>query len=87
MQKFKSVNTTKSINSVEKITCDICNKEIKKGDIVLIDLWAKMNTERGTVADITWDGYAGSEIGCHLWRTGKGTSGNKDRPWSKIRPK
>ena len=38
------------------------NKEIKEGDFVLIDLWAKPNHERGTWSDITWTGYMGSEV-------------------------
>ncbi len=38
------------------------NKEIKEGDLVLIDLWAKPNHERGTWSDITWTGYMGSEV-------------------------
>lgn len=33
--------------------------EIKKGDLILIDLWAKENNELGVYADITWMGYAG----------------------------
>lgn len=37
-------------------------KPIKKGDFVLIDLWAKMDTPAGTIADITWTGYAGDKI-------------------------
>lgn len=36
-------------------------KPIKKGDFVLIDLWAKMNTPTATIADITWTGYAGEK--------------------------
>ena len=33
--------------------------EIKKGDLILIDLWAKEDNELGVYADITWMGYAG----------------------------
>lgn len=35
---------------------------INQGDFVLIDLWAKMNTPDAVMADITWVGYAGSEV-------------------------
>jgi Xaa-Pro dipeptidase len=37
-------------------------KEIKKGDLVLIDLWAKMNTPNATMADITWTGFVGESV-------------------------
>ena len=33
---------------------------IKKGDTILIDLWAKLKTPDAVFADITWCGYAGS---------------------------
>jgi Xaa-Pro aminopeptidase len=35
---------------------------IKKGDLVLIDLWAKTNKARSVYADITWMGYIGTEV-------------------------
>lgn len=35
---------------------------IKKGDLVLIDMWAKMNDPEGVYADITWMGYVGEEV-------------------------
>lgn len=38
------------------------NKKIKKGDFVLIDLWAKPNKEDAVWADITWVGYGGKQI-------------------------
>lgn len=37
------------------------NYEIKIGDRVLIDLWAKVNTRRGIYCDITWCGFVGDE--------------------------
>ncbi len=36
--------------------------EIKKGDIVLLDLWAKKNVSHSVYADITWMGYAGESV-------------------------
>lgn len=33
--------------------------EIKPGDLILIDLWAKEDVSYGVYADITWMGYAG----------------------------
>lgn len=35
---------------------------IEKGDIVLIDMWAREKTEDSVYADITWMGFCGSEI-------------------------
>ncbi|MGN1098168.1 MAG: M24 family metallopeptidase [Clostridia bacterium] len=35
---------------------------ICRGDLVLIDLWAKKNTGDSVYADITWMGYCGSDI-------------------------
>jgi Xaa-Pro dipeptidase len=37
-------------------------KEIKKGDFVLIDLWAKLNKPSGVWADITWTGFVGETV-------------------------
>ena len=36
--------------------------EICEGDLVLIDMWAKMDDPEGVYADITWMGYVGKEI-------------------------
>jgi len=36
--------------------------EIKRDNLVLIDLWAKLNKPDAVVADITWMGYTGTEI-------------------------
>ena len=38
------------------------HKEIKIGDFVLIDLWAKPDKENGVWADITWTGYMGDSV-------------------------
>ena len=35
---------------------------IKKGDLVLIDMWAKMDDPEGVYADITWMGYVGTNV-------------------------
>ncbi len=37
-------------------------KEIKIGDFVLIDLWAKPKKANGVWADITWTGYVGDSV-------------------------
>jgi len=38
------------------------NKKIRKGDFVLIDLWAKVNKEDAVWADITWVGCVGNSV-------------------------
>ena len=38
------------------------HKQIKNGDFVLIDLWAKVNRDDAVWADITWVGYMGKTI-------------------------
>lgn len=39
---------------------------IHEGDVVLIDMWAKMNVPNGVYADITWMGYVGKEVPEHV---------------------
>lgn len=36
--------------------------EIKEKDVVLIDMWAKMDKEEAVYADITWMGYVGKDV-------------------------
>lgn len=38
------------------------HSDIVKGDVVLIDMWAKNNVPNGVYADITWMGYVGEEV-------------------------
>lgn len=38
------------------------HNKIKRGDFVLIDLWAKPNNEDGVWADITWVGFVGTSV-------------------------
>lgn len=35
---------------------------IRKGDLILMDLWAKYNVDNAVFGDITWMGYAGEDI-------------------------
>lgn len=39
-----------------------CSREIKKGDLVLIDLWAREKKDESVYADITWMGYCGENV-------------------------
>jgi Xaa-Pro dipeptidase len=36
--------------------------QIRRGDLLLIDLWAKLNQPEAVYADITWMGYLGSSV-------------------------
>ncbi|MDO5329973.1 MAG: M24 family metallopeptidase [Bacillota bacterium] len=38
------------------------HSKIHKGDLVLIDMWAKMDDPEGVYADITWMGYVGESV-------------------------
>lgn len=38
------------------------NDDIHEDDLVLIDMWAKMDTPKGVYSDITWMGYVGEEV-------------------------
>jgi len=52
------------------------DREIKKGDLVLIDFWAKVaNDPRAVYYDATWMGYCGAEVPARMrevWETVKG---------------
>jgi Xaa-Pro aminopeptidase len=37
------------------------NREIRRGDCLLMDVWAKVDGPQGVYYDITWTGYCGSE--------------------------
>jgi Xaa-Pro aminopeptidase len=38
------------------------DSEIKEGDFILIDLWAKLDKPRAVFSDLTWTCYAGKEV-------------------------
>ncbi len=38
------------------------HSRIEKGDVVLIDMWAKKNEKNAVYGDITWMGYVGTEV-------------------------
>jgi len=35
---------------------------IKKGDLIMIDIWARLNVKSAPFADITWMGYCGKKV-------------------------
>ncbi len=45
------------------------NSPIRKGDVILLDLWCKMRTPRAVYADITWMGYAGMNVPDEVQKT------------------
>ncbi|MFZ1976734.1 MAG: M24 family metallopeptidase, partial [Bacteroidota bacterium] len=63
---------------------DIFTK-IKKGDIVLLDLWAKKKVPRSVYADITWMGYAGESVPDEYERIFQIVKGGRDAALNFIR--
>lgn len=55
-----SVNAN-SANSHYEPTKDV-HSPLKKGDFILIDLWAKKNKPHSVYADITWTGFIGESV-------------------------
>jgi Xaa-Pro aminopeptidase len=55
------------------------DREIKKGDLVLIDLWAKVaNDARAVYYDATWMGYCGQQVPERMVEVWKAVSGARD---------
>lgn len=42
------------------------HSKININDVVLIDMWAKKNDEKGIYSDITWMGYVGNVVDCKV---------------------
>ncbi len=51
---------------------------IRRGDVILLDLWAKMATPRAVYADITWMGYAGTNVPDKLQQVFQTVIGSRD---------
>jgi Xaa-Pro aminopeptidase len=55
------------------------DREIKKGDLVLIDLWAKVaNDARAVYYDATWMGYCGPQVPERMVEVWQAVSGARD---------
>jgi Xaa-Pro dipeptidase len=55
------------------------DREIKKGDLVLIDLWAKVaNDPRAVYYDATWMGFCGPEVPARMVEVWEAVSGARD---------
>ncbi len=51
---------------------------VRPGDILLIDLWAKMPGEKSPYADSTWMGYCGDNVPAKLQRAFDAVAGGRD---------
>jgi Xaa-Pro aminopeptidase len=54
-------------------------REIRKGDWLLIDMWAKSDTPDGVFYDITWTGYCGAEPPSRMQNIFEIVKGARDR--------
>jgi Xaa-Pro aminopeptidase len=54
-------------------------REIRKGDWLLIDMWAKSETPDGVFYDITWTGYCGAEPPSRMQNIFEIVKGARDR--------
>lgn len=55
------------------------DREIKKGDLVLIDLWAKVaNDSRAVYYDATWMGYCGQDVPARMVEVWEAVKGARD---------
>lgn len=57
---------------------------IRKGDPVLIDMWAKLDQPGAVYYDITWTGYCGSEIPGQVREVFEVVSGARDRAVERV---
>jgi len=60
------------------------SEAIRQGDVVLIDLWAKLNKPGSVYYDITWTGYTGEEIPSEVQRVFEIVTGARDAAVAKV---
>ena len=58
--------------------------EIKKGDVLLMDMWAKLDLPNGVYYDITWLGFCGSEPPSQVERVFTVVRDARDRAIKKV---
>lgn len=58
---------------------------LKKGDFVLLDLWAKKDKARSVYADITWVGYAGESVPAEYEKIFQVVKGGRDAALQFVR--
>jgi len=61
------------------------NQPIRKGDAVLIDLWAKLDRPGATFYDVTWTGYCGAQPPGALQNVFDVVTGARDRAVERVR--
>jgi Xaa-Pro aminopeptidase len=59
--------------------------EIKKGDLLLIDLWAKLDQPGAVYYDITWTGYCGGAPPAEMTKVFEVVAGARDAAVSAVR--
>ncbi|HLJ47553.1 MAG TPA: M24 family metallopeptidase [Bryobacteraceae bacterium] len=59
--------------------------EIKKGDAVLIDMWAKLDKPGAVYYDITWTGYCGAQPPDEIANVFKVVTGARDRAVERVK--
>jgi Xaa-Pro aminopeptidase len=60
------------------------HETIRQGDVVLIDLWAKLNKPGSVYYDITWTGYTGDSIPDEVQRVFSIVTGARDAAVMKV---
>ena len=60
------------------------DSEIKEGDFVLVDLWAKCNRPRGVYSDITWTCFVGKEVPEQYTKIFKIVAAGRDAAITKV---
>ncbi len=66
---------------------DKAHSPIRKGDVILIDLWAKKKSPGAVFADITWMGYAGQQIPARVQEVFNVVKTGRDRGVEFLRAK
>lgn len=61
------------------------SKIIKKNDLIMIDIWARLKGENSPFADITWMGYAGKNVPKEFLKTFNQVIGARDAALDFIR--
>lgn len=61
------------------------NSPLKKGDLVLLDLWAKKDKPRSVYADITWMGFVGTTVPDEYEKIFQIVRGGRDAALSFVR--
>ena len=57
-----NINNKTNSSNINQTNYTTNSKIIEDGDLIMIDIWARLNTEGAPFADITWMAYNGKEI-------------------------